>query len=555
MATLQNRNIVYGSGEALPAVGSAEYNLAQKDPQGYASFKSANPSLIYTNEDEAHFQNVLSQGNTGGYQTITSDMLRGNVAPLTLSPKPVTSTADAISGSTDATLSNVEKTLADQAKSAETKATISRTNLEDTMNEILGVQKSRSTLESEASIPELAKLSNETFTALQASKRAQEKEVKAVMESFGGTTAGAQDAISAINRKYAFEQADLAIAYDVANRNFANAQSTVDRKIQLTLEPLQTKYDFQKTFYENNREAFTKAEDRQFQQMIDKSKRELDRQEKNGDAIKEWSGVAIKAGQGSLAKELSSLDPSSETFNDDLGAIISRIEDPTMKLDIELKRAELAYKQRQAELLGEPTAAEKKATAAALKEAKSSVPVMKDKIAIIDSLTSHSGLNTRVGTSILSRKAKGLLGSAGKTLTVVGIPGQLFGDVPDKFSGAGQDFAGGVHKLVGGLTLQSLIDAKARGATFGALSEGELNILANSASAINDWEFKDSNGKGIGIWNIDEASFKRELNTIKTLTNRALSLSGNLISDDEDALLDSTFSSQNTATTSDYFNN
>lgn len=214
------------------------------------------------------------------------------------------------------------------------------------------------------------------------------------------------------------------------------------------------------------------------------------------------------------------------------------LQNPKAKLEIELLKQEIAFKRKQASLLGEPTAAEAKETAAKLKEAQAAIPVMQDKIAAVDTLSKHPGLNSRVGSTGLSRAPRTALGTGLRALSIVGLP-SVIGGLVDTVSGAGQDFAGGVHKLTGGLTLDNLIAAKARGATFGALSEGELGILAASATTLNDWEIKDGNGKGTGFWNIDEASFNKELNTIKTLTQRALAQSGqNLLTPDEQAIID-----------------
>lgn len=225
-----------------------------------------------------------------------------------------------------------------------------------------------------------------------------------------------------------------------------------------------------------------------------------------------------------------------------------------LQLDNELAKANIAKAKKETALLGEPTPAEKKATTAALKEAQASLPVMQDKIDAVDILKSASGLDSRVGTSIFSRSPMGITGVVGKILGpgILGLPGDLVA----KATGSGQEFAGGVHKLVNGLTLQNLIDAKARGATFGALSEGELNLLSSSASAINDWEVKDKNGVGQGYWNIDEASFKKELDNIKALTQRAITQSqGTIFSPDETSLLDNVYAPSTMTTPDMYFNN
>lgn len=81
------------------------------------------------------------------------------------------------------------------------------------------------------------------------------------------------------------------------------------------------------------------------------------------------------------------------------------------------------------------------------------------------------------------------------------------------FSSKKADFIAGVQQLTSQLSLDSLIRAKANGATFGALSEGELNILSNSASKFNSWAIKDKNGNVTG-YNTSADSFKKELDKI-----------------------------------------
>lgn len=85
-----------------------------------------------------------------------------------------------------------------------------------------------------------------------------------------------------------------------------------------------------------------------------------------------------------------------------------------------------------------------------------------------------------------------------------------------------QNFIAGVEQLVSGLSLDSLIQAKAQGATFGALSDSEMRILASSATRIGTWATKDKSGKVTG-YKIDEQSFKDELNNISKILLRGIS--------------------------------
>lgn len=81
------------------------------------------------------------------------------------------------------------------------------------------------------------------------------------------------------------------------------------------------------------------------------------------------------------------------------------------------------------------------------------------------------------------------------------------------FTGDKSNFIASVQQLTQQLTLENLQNAKANGATFGALSEGELDLLRESGTKINSWAVKDESGKVIG-YKTDDASFQRELDRI-----------------------------------------
>ena len=166
---------------------------------------------------------------------------------------------------------------------------------------------------------------------------------------------------------------------------------------------------------------------------------------------------------------------------------------------------------------------------------------------IDDLLKGDIGSQTAVGTSILSRNT-GFWGNIGRillgTLTGAGagaaagsvipgagtVGGALVGagaglvgalgatgkQAVSQLSGAEQGFLGEVAKLTSGLSLEALQQAKAQGATFGALSNAEWKILGDSATTISKWEIKDKDGNVIG-YNIDEKRFKAELQKINNL--------------------------------------
>ncbi len=95
----------------------------------------------------------------------------------------------------------------------------------------------------------------------------------------------------------------------------------------------------------------------------------------------------------------------------------------------------------------------------------------------------------------------------------VGTNGLLRYDPLTGLTGKQQNFLAGVNQIKDQLTLDSLTKAKQNGATFGALSDGERGILANSASKLGSWEVKDKAGNVTG-YNASPKDFTAELNKI-----------------------------------------
>ena len=77
-----------------------------------------------------------------------------------------------------------------------------------------------------------------------------------------------------------------------------------------------------------------------------------------------------------------------------------------------------------------------------------------------------------------------------------------------------QTYLSKVQNLLENKTLQSLIDAKSQGATFGALSNTELAMLQSSSSALAGAAVRDSDGKITGF-SMTEEEFKKQLENIE----------------------------------------
>lgn len=85
------------------------------------------------------------------------------------------------------------------------------------------------------------------------------------------------------------------------------------------------------------------------------------------------------------------------------------------------------------------------------------------------------------------------------------------------------DFIGKVNLLIDNEALDAMIEAKENGATFGAMSEGEWDILKNSRSTINSWAHKKGKGEDAKVigYKIGEEKMKEELTRLKELSEKA----------------------------------
>lgn len=97
--------------------------------------------------------------------------------------------------------------------------------------------------------------------------------------------------------------------------------------------------------------------------------------------------------------------------------------------------------------------------------------------------------------------------------------------VRNLFTGGKSNFIAGVEQIRSQLNLDALIQAKSRGATFGALSDQELRVLSSSASKIGTWAKTDDKGKTIG-YEASEKDFRNELDKINNFAKLDYVLKG-----------------------------
>ena len=122
---------------------------------------------------------------------------------------------------------------------------------------------------------------------------------------------------------------------------------------------------------------------------------------------------------------------------------------------------------------------------AQIKEAQSFVDQLKE-------LRDHPGLNSAVGPTAIARGFFGIRGA---------------------MSGERDAFLGKADSLISKKALNSLIEAKSQGATFGALSDTEMAILKAAGTSLGAWSNQSKAGK-LKNFDVDEKTFKEELDNL-----------------------------------------
>jgi hypothetical protein len=202
----------------------------------------------------------------------------GTVKPLNLAPTPIPNGGDALSSITTAVKeSGVQSKLEQQTKEAEGEKDTGEKNIRDLYNQIAGVQDTAVSFEEKQALDKKEQRATDYTNQLEGLERSELNEIRALEQGVGTgmSTQGKAESIAAVRRKYAFQKADVALLESAANRDFETAQNIITRKIDLALQPLKTKLEIEKFFYEENSENFTTAEQRQYDSMLKREEREI----------------------------------------------------------------------------------------------------------------------------------------------------------------------------------------------------------------------------------------------------------------------------------------
>lgn len=218
-------------------------------------------------------------------EPITSTSL-APVTPMKLgTPSPATQATGMMAEFEDGT-DSYTKNLEAQAKAKETKKT-------SALDEYLGGLESAKglttlTAESyagEGGVDSITPELNDINDKIRREQLSMRRRVEAIQKNGGGLEMGANAEIGNIERESFAKQADLSIIQMAVQGRYDSAKEIADRAVAAKLEQQTNDLAIKKFNYEENKELYTKAEQRQFEAEQGNRERELAEEKENATAI------------------------------------------------------------------------------------------------------------------------------------------------------------------------------------------------------------------------------------------------------------------------------
>jgi len=342
---------------------------------------------------------------------------------------------------------------------------------------------------------------------INAERMSRRRKVEALEKNPQGLFGGAlEDEIYKVERDSIRKEADLSVIALARQGKFDAAQNRADKAVDALMERQEQELEIEMFLFNEHKELFETAEEREFLTKHADREREFEAEKEEMKSLQAAKLEALRMAQMNNAPtSVLSAIQGAET-PEDVFSVAGQYGSVDM-LDRAIKAEQLANLREDPEALV-PTSVIDQGGRKLLINTQTG-ELIKDfgvtdigtdemtravesaKIQQIDDLKSHEGLYKAVGPTKLGRFTP---------LRVDVATGKVAG------------FTSGVEQLVSGMTLQSLIDAKARGATFGALSEGELQVLAATASKIGSW--RRTRDDGTIFYEASQNDFMAELDKI-----------------------------------------
>jgi len=493
--------------------GETTYYKSSKDAPGYTSASS---------KGNAPISKVDASG-----ATIPVSTMQTNETPAPVPPVPNVPNIGDITGANNAGLAGVvgEGTTYDPTKGFQTQAQEKDvfTSLYEQAQEAnasafeeIGTGESRlKKLEKETQLRQKQQAVNQTTSQINAIVAKQQADLLRVEGQGRGIPEpiiGGQQA--QINKEAAIAALPLQAKLAGEQGALELAQDYVTKMYEIQSNDALMKYNYKSKVIDSVYNFATASEQRRLDAIKDKENKAFELQKGDIAFQRDLASQAIEYGQSGVAASIMKLNPTSPTFRTDLANAQARLSKPTTVKGPDIQNFGTSDNPK----WGYVDANNQFVPISGINSddpVTAPVALAQSQAAITDVdalLQNKGGLSSAVGTNFLSRSTTGFWANVGKVASLVGLA-PFAKQTVSRMTGKEQAFISGVEQMRQQLTLDNLIRAKQNGATFGALSDGERQMLASSATKIGTWAVKDDKDNVIG-YNIDEKTLKKEITQI-----------------------------------------
>lgn len=322
-----------------------------------------------------------------------------------------------------------------------------------------------------------------------------QRQIERIEKNPEGKLAGAIDAdIQKAERESIRKRADLSVVQMGIQGRYDSAKAIADRAVAVQVEQQKQRLDTLSFIYNENKDLFTTAEQREFETKQADRERAFEAEERN---LQEISDLSISALQSGAPSSVVAAMRSAKTVAEAIevgGGYVGLLQRQQAQASMNASRLAARKNLLELALAGDPEAVKELGydpnnlpvtTEELIRNEDEYVRVTSDVERIEGLLANDVGLQTSSG-ALQSPAVTATFNVAGGILSYPSIKTKQ------------QDFLSGASYVIDNLTFDKLVQLKEEGATFGALSDNELRTIGNAAGEISAMAIKE-NGTLIGF--------------------------------------------------------
>lgn len=239
-------------------------------------------------------RNVAPKVDVSGSTVISPDSLAAPT-PMQITPAPVDTATAGMQGVLESAQGETDTFLQDLTKATQTAEAGKTSSLQQYLGSLMAPGETALTAQqysAEGGVDAIQKELDAVNSKILQEQNALRRKVERIQSQGGGLAPGAESEINNLERESLAKQADLYVIQMGVQGRFDSAKTIADRAVAAQLEADKQRQDVLSIIYQDNKEQFTKAEQREFETKQADRTRKIEEQAANKQATYE---LAIQA--------------------------------------------------------------------------------------------------------------------------------------------------------------------------------------------------------------------------------------------------------------------